>query len=409
MRTWIMETAGGLPRKFWFLWTGNLVNRSGGFVAILLTFYLHSNRGFSAVVVGLTIGLMAAGGSVGTVIGGELADRWGRRKSLLVAQLGAVIMLLGLGFSHEQTLIMVSAFLLGLVLSMARPAFSAMMLDIVPEKDRSRAFSLNYWSNNLAFSIAALLGSVVANLGYTAVFVVDAATTLLAAILIYTNVPESKPTRNRAAAAERKSLKDNPLRDRVFLGLCLVAILQSAIFVQYQSTLPLSMQQDGLLPHTYGAVISLNAIMIVCGQLFVPRLLRGRQDTQVLTFSALLIGVGFGLTAFAQNVWFYGITVAIWTVGEMLQSPTQSTLLASLCPPHARGRYLAAYSFSLSAAAVVVPPMSGYVMDHYGSTVIWIGCFIGGIVVALFTFILGPSRFRRMVELKAHNLEASSA
>ena len=37
----------------------------------------------------------------------------------------------------------------GVLGNMARPAFGAMMTDIVPPKDRLRAFSLNYWEGRL--------------------------------------------------------------------------------------------------------------------------------------------------------------------------------------------------------------------------------------------------------------------
>ena len=37
MRTWITSTAGGLPKMYWFLWTGMLINRLGGFVALFLS------------------------------------------------------------------------------------------------------------------------------------------------------------------------------------------------------------------------------------------------------------------------------------------------------------------------------------------------------------------------------------
>ena len=34
MRNWYRSTIGGLPRMYWLLWTGMLINRVGGFVAL---------------------------------------------------------------------------------------------------------------------------------------------------------------------------------------------------------------------------------------------------------------------------------------------------------------------------------------------------------------------------------------
>ena len=44
----------------------------------------------------------------------------------------------------------------------ARPAFGAMMVDVVPERDRLRAFTLNYWAINLGFACAAVLAGLAA-------------------------------------------------------------------------------------------------------------------------------------------------------------------------------------------------------------------------------------------------------
>ena len=68
-----------------------------------------------------------------------------------------------------------------------------MMTDIVPPEDRVRAFSLNYWAINLGFAIAPVLGGLLASSGYLTLFLVDAGTTLVFAVLVFLKVPESRP------------------------------------------------------------------------------------------------------------------------------------------------------------------------------------------------------------------------
>ena len=83
VRQWVHETAGGLPRQFWYVWCTTLINRLGSFVVIVLAIYLTGERGLSAAFAGLVIGLWGAGGAVGTMVGGVLADRWGRKPTVL--------------------------------------------------------------------------------------------------------------------------------------------------------------------------------------------------------------------------------------------------------------------------------------------------------------------------------------
>ena len=66
MRGWLRQAAGGLPRTFWFLWTGTLINRLGAFVVIFLAIYLTASAGFSQSQAGLVLGLYGVGGAVGT-------------------------------------------------------------------------------------------------------------------------------------------------------------------------------------------------------------------------------------------------------------------------------------------------------------------------------------------------------
>jgi hypothetical protein len=46
-RAFVDTRLGGLPRAFWFLWTGTLVNRLGTMVLPFLALYLTDERGIS--------------------------------------------------------------------------------------------------------------------------------------------------------------------------------------------------------------------------------------------------------------------------------------------------------------------------------------------------------------------------
>ncbi|MFI6130876.1 MDR family MFS transporter [Micromonospora sp. NPDC051141] len=407
MRTvqgWFRDTAGGLPRSFWYLWTGTLINRLGSFVLIFLAIYLTRERGFSAVQAGLVIGLWGVGGAIGTTVGGTLTDRWGRRPTLLTAHLGAATMMVGLGLARPLWAVAAGALLLGLFAEAARPAFGAMMVDVVPEKDRLRAFSLNYWAINLGFACAAVLAGLAAQAGYLLLFLVDATTTLVTALIIFTRVRETRvaPTVvvTKGAAVPAGALR-TILRDRVFLGFVALNLFAALVFLQHISMLPIAMGDSGLSPATYGSVIALNGVLIVVGQLFVPRLISGRSRSHVLALSALIMSVGFGLTAFADTVWLYGLTVLIWTLGEMLNSPSNATLIAELSPAALRGRYQGVFSLSWQLAGASAPILGGLLREQAGNTALWLACAAIGALTAITHLVSGPARERRAAQLRA--------
>jgi MFS family permease len=286
---------GGLPRQFWFLWLGTLINRLGSFVVIFLAIYLTGERHFSQTQAGLVIGLYGVGGAIGTTVGGVLADRWGRRPTMLTAQFGAAALMLTLGFAYAYWQILAVTFALGVVTEAVRPAFSAMMVDVVPDHDRVRAYSLNYWAINLGFALSAVGAGLAAKADYLLLFVVDAGSTLVTAVISLIFLAETRP-----AAAHHGSRRQPSgglvlaLRDRTFMLYLIISLGTVIVMMQHMSTLPIAMAADGLSAATYGWVIAVNGVLIVLGQLFVPRLIEGFDRSRVLALSALIIGIGFG-------------------------------------------------------------------------------------------------------------------
>ncbi|GIE27913.1 MFS transporter [Actinoplanes italicus] len=407
MRGWLRQAAGGLPRQFWFLWTGTLINRVGSFAVLFLSIYLTAERGFSQSQAGLILGFYGVGGAIGTLGGGVLADRWGRRPTMLIAQFGAAALMLALGFAQTYPQIAVATFLLGLFSEAVRPAFSAMMIDIVPERDRVRAFSLNYWAINLGFALAAVIAGFAAKVDYLLLFAGDAATTLITATITAIFLAETRPARSPGRKAEPGGL-GTALRDGNYAVYLLLTFIVVLVVLQHLSTLPISMLADGHTAATYGTVIAVNGVLIVSGQLFVPKLIEGRDSAKVLAVAALLMGSGFGLVALAETPIMYALTVIIWTLGEMLQSPSNAATVAALAPPSLRGRYQGLNSLAWSAGTALAPILGGLVLQKAGGAVLWGGCFVLCVVVAAGHLTAGPARARRAMRLRIAQEEESA-
>ncbi|MER6596694.1 MFS transporter, partial [Micromonospora purpureochromogenes] len=203
LRRWWDGTAGGLPATFWYLWAGLLVNRAGAFAVLFLSLYLTAARGASESLAGAVVGAYGAGGAVGVLLGGVLADRWGRRATLVAAHLAAAGLMVGLAFSRHLAVIAALAALVGIAHSMPSPAFVAAIVDVVPEHRRSRAFNLQFWAFNLGMAVASLLAGLLAEASFLALFLVDAAATVAAAVLIAWKVPETLPGRRTGSTGSR--------------------------------------------------------------------------------------------------------------------------------------------------------------------------------------------------------------
>ncbi|WP_306321460.1 MULTISPECIES: MFS transporter [unclassified Streptomyces] len=378
------ESVSGLPREFWWLWTSTLVNRLGNFVLTFLALYLTASRGFSAAYAGLVASLIGLGGVIASVLGGVLADRLGRRPTLLGAQLATSATVAALAFVRDPVAIAVTGFALGLASNASRPAIQAMMADIVRPEDRVRAFSLNYWAINLGFAVSSVYAGFLVAQSYTLGFLVEAAMTLACACVVFVKVKESRPVKTAVSGAPSSPVvtMGTVLRDGRFMLMVGLSFLVAVVFTQSSVGLPIVMGENGLSSSDVGLVAAVNGVVIVALQIPLTRFIERRDPGRLLTVSSLLIGYGFALTALAGSLAAYALTVVVWTLGEMVNAPTQSGLVARLSPAEGRGRYQGVYTMSWSAAALVAPLVGGWVIDSAGAGWLWAGCAAVGTVTA---------------------------
>ena len=116
---------GGLPRPFWVLWAGTLINRLGMFVEPFMALYLSSARHLSLAQVGAVLASYGAGSVFSQLVGGLLADRIGRRSTLTAGMLANAAALLWLGYARGFAMLAVASVAAGLTIDMYRPAVAA--------------------------------------------------------------------------------------------------------------------------------------------------------------------------------------------------------------------------------------------------------------------------------------------
>lgn len=394
MRRWLHGNLGGLPGTFWYLWTGMLITRAGGFVVLFLSLYLTQERGAGPALAGLLLGAYGVGGMAGSLLSGVLTDRWGRRRTLITAYLAMVVTLLGLAFTTPLPAIGALVGVLGLTQSMPGPALISAMVDVVPEADRPRAFNLEYWALNLGTVVASFLAGQLAEVSYTALFLVDAAATAVALALVAWKVPETSSARPPDDGGFRRVA-----RDRHFLVFVGLTVLFAVVVTQGPTIMPIAMSQDGLGPSAYGQVVALGGLLIIAGQLFVPRLIAGHAKHRVLALATALAGLGYAALAFADHLWLYLLASVAWTAGQMLAAPPNAQINAELAPPALRGRYQSVFYLTFPAAAFLAPAAGGFTLEHLGDAH-WVIAGAAGLAAAGLHLWAGPRRERHVATVR---------
>jgi len=404
VRGWLRQTAGGLPKTFWYLWTGILINRAGAFAILFLSLYLTGPRHLTPAAAGVVVGGFGVGGAAGTLLGGVLADRWGRRRTLLLGYAGAGILMYALGLATALPLIAALTGLVGAFTTMTGPASVAAIVDVVPEADRTRAFNLQFWAFNLGTAAASLIAGLVAEVSFTLLFVIDGSATLVAALLVLAKVPESLPAGHVEAPAGHGIR--TALTDRIFLAFVGLTLIQAVLYAQSSTILPLSMKADHLPPAGYGLVISLGAVLIVLGQLFVPALIQRRRKGSVLALATALLAVGYGSVRFVDVLPGYLAAAVVWTAGSMLAAPPNAAVIAELAPPTIRARYQAVFFLTFSLAAFLAPALGGLSFQEFGPWH-WLVCAGLGLAASAGHLAASGPRERRVAATRADELVAA--
>lgn len=405
LRQKFTTVAGVAPRVYWYVWWGTLINRLGGFVVPLLTIYMTTIRGESVSSAGAVVSCFGAGQIAASLIGGQLTDRVGRRATMLISLFGGAIAMVGLGQARTIPEISVMVGAVGFVGELYRPAVAAFIADVIPAEQRLHAYGLLYWAVNVGFAFASAIGGLIAKLDFSILFYVDAATMVMFGIIIAIAVPETKPVAGaptisgNVLPSASKARARSMLRDHVFLAFVAINLLLVLLPLQAGAVLAAHMTWQGFSPAAYGLVMAVNGILIIALQPMITGWSARFDGIHVLAISALTYGAGMYLHGMATLAVAHAGAVAVWTFGEILESPTRSAMVAHMAPPEARGRYQGMLAMTWGVGQLVGPRAGTWLWEHRSPSALWTACLGLGGLVSLGFLALGPYVRKRLANV----------
>jgi MFS family permease len=169
--------------------------------------------------------------------------------------------------------------------------------------------------------------------------------------------------------------------DRGFLLFLGAIFCAAVIYMQSATTFALHVRAQGLSNEVYGALLSLNGLIVVVFELPLSAFSQRHETARMVAVGSLLLGFGFFLVGFAHAVPALVVCVFVYTFGEIIESPPASTFVADRAPGHLRGRYQAAFGMMFGLAAVA-GPVAGTAVFHVAPLAVWIGCGALGLTAA---------------------------
>jgi MFS family permease len=373
------ENLKALPPAAWILFGGTFINRFGTFVIPFLILYL-TRIGYTSAQAGLAVGAYGIGHLIASSAGGHLADRIGRRNTIVLSMFGSAASMLALSQARSYVAIVILTCITGSLSELYRPASYALVGDLVGDEHRVTAFGLYRLAVNLGFAAGPATAGFLADHSFTLLFIGDAATSIVYGCIALFALPHGLRTyvkTERTGEALRVAARDKPFVIFLLATLCI-----TTVDFQLGSTFALHVKAAGFPSRVYGLLISMNGMLIVVFELAVTQWTRRFHPRPMIALGYLLAGVGFALTGLAHTIPLLAATVVVWTLGEMISSPVASSYAVQLAPEQYRGRYLGLVMMMWSLGMMIGPPAGTFVFERNPAAV-WIACGILGITSAV--------------------------
>ncbi len=367
-----------LPRAAWILFLGTFINRFGTFVMPFLAIYL-TRRGFGMAEAGAAVSAYGGGHVVASTLGGHLADRIGRRHTIVMSMFSSSIAMVSLSQARAYPVILLLTFLAGASAELYRPAATALIGDLVKPEQRIAAFGMYRWCINLGFAAGPATAGFLANRSFLLIFIGDAGTSLLFGIIAFFLLPHGV----RVSMKEERSGEAlrHALRNHRFVLFLLATLCVTWIEFQLHSTFPLYIQQLGFSTSTYGLLLSMNGVMIVLFELGLTTWTQRFKPQRIIALGYALAAIGIAMTGLAHSLVQLGGTVIVWTLGEMVYAPVTGAYVTSLAPERYRGRYSGMWMLMWSLG-MLLGPYIGTLIFQRNAALLWGTCAVVGLAGA---------------------------
>ncbi len=194
------------PRQFWILVGASFIDRLGGAMLFpFFTLYMTSKFGISMTQVGVFFGLFALSSVVGSMIGGALTDRFGRKGMLLFGLVMSALSAILMGITNQLEVFLVVVIVVGMLADAGGPAQQALVADLLPEDKRAEGFGILRVVFNLAVVIGPLIGGLLATRYYMLLFIADAIASTITAVVVFFALKETRPAQKKKKASRRRA------------------------------------------------------------------------------------------------------------------------------------------------------------------------------------------------------------
>jgi MFS family permease len=395
----------GLHHEIYVMAFASFINCFGEFITLFFSLYLTQKLGYTTATAGIMVSALFIAHIPGSLLGGKLCDRFGRKGQMIWSQTAMAVCYLTCGFfltkSFAPYLIILGKFFDGIT----DPAREALEADITGPKDRQAAFSLIYFAINVAYATGPLLAAFLYTTHPSWLFWGSGLLQLVAMIIVLVLVSETLPTKEVVSESKKTETAEQAETGstlKAFLARPQLIWFSFGIllcnFAYSQTTFSLPLETESLFgvngAKLYGTIVTVNAGLILLANPLVLAWSKKRNEIRSLVMAAILFTIAFTLFAFIHIPWQFYLLTVIFTLGELLVNNNEAAYRFNNIPINFRGRLGAVVKMFWTAGKLLGPLFGGMLLSAFSYHGLWLAAGTGASIAVLCFAMLGNKKFQ---------------
>lgn len=364
----------------------------------ILPVLLSVDKGLNPSKIGYIIGTGFLTFQVGSILGGLISDRIGRKITLVIGAAIEAIAFIGFGLSNSYIFFLLFQVLNGIGGGIYAPTIKAAIAEHASESidTKTTAFSLRGMAANLGIALGGLLPFLVIGLSFTAYFFISAAVYIGLLLLSLFLIPNSCQTKRCGNTSFENYL--NIIKNKPFIIFSAISILVWAIYAQLSLLLPLRASAIFNNGKIVGGIWTITSIIVVLLQTTITkRIIRKINLLSTISWGTLVMGIGLFLIGYSNSYIILLLSATIFIIGEMLSTPTIDSIVSELADNDNIGAYFSVANITYGLGTALGSFICGKIIGIYGinSNISWylflsISALIGIIVYIFRNKIINP-------------------
>ncbi|MGO1397265.1 MAG: MFS transporter [Brevibacterium yomogidense] len=328
-----------------------------------------------ATALGITMALQLGPQLVLFPVAGTIADRFQRRRLLLITQIlmgtmGLVLFVLTVTGAIQLWHVYLLALALGIVATVDNPARQTFVSELVGDSLVANAVSLNSASFNTARMLGpAVAGVLTAAIGASTVFLLSGlafAGTVGVLLSLDRSRLQSPDARTRRAPGRGIMGGFRYLRTRPDIIVVLAVIFVVSTFgIKFNIfTATMARVEFGRDASAFGLLNSILAVGSLTGALLAAR--RDRPRLRTVFWAAGAFGAACAAASVMPNYWTFALTLTTLGLSSITMLTAANAYVQTTTPSGVRGRIMSIYAAVVLGGAPLGAPFAGWIADQFG-------------------------------------------